>query len=422
MKKLITFKTVNPPGNEKECIDYINQLLIDHGLKPKYYSKDKNRPNLILRYKGKNSNNPLLLYGHIDVYAANEKDWKYPPFEGIEKEGYIWGRGAVDMKSIVAIFICAILHLKTNNIIPENDIILAVLSDEEQYGIFGAKYLVHEHPKIFKDVKYAISETGGISLFFRKKKYYPIQISEKNHCFLEIIIKGKGGHSMIIPDKENVVLKTCKIIKQLYKIKLPIHKLKENQITFKILFKHSFPILKYILKLPFIFNLLIRKNIILKKFFCNSFSITKIKSDNEFNTIPDEIKLYLDCRLLPGIKPEYFLKEISRVISKYDIETNIIDFVDNPIDNKFDNNFYNILDNIITELDPDGIPTPIMSVASSDASYFSEIGIRTYGFTPLNCPEDFVFFKNIHGSNERIPADALEGGLQGIIKLIKYYK
>src|SRR6266568_4150158 len=178
LQQLIRFNTTNPPGNEAECITYIKDLLTEAGVQTSIIARDPARPNLLARFKGQGNASPLLLQGHVDVVTTENQRWQYPPFEGKEVDGYIWGRGALDMKGGVAMMLAAFLHAKAEGVSLPGDVVLAVLSDEEAGGNYGAKYLVEQHADVFQDVHYAISEFGSFPLYLGGRKFYPIQVAE----------------------------------------------------------------------------------------------------------------------------------------------------------------------------------------------------------------------------------------------------
>jgi acetylornithine deacetylase/succinyl-diaminopimelate desuccinylase-like protein len=131
LQNLIRIDTTNPPGNESECIIYINELLKEAGFDTTFFAKDKNRPNLIARLKGQGKTPPLMLYGHVDVVPTANQAWTYPPFEAKIVDGYIWGRGALDMKGGIAMMLAAVLRAKAEGLTPSGDIVLLILCDEE---------------------------------------------------------------------------------------------------------------------------------------------------------------------------------------------------------------------------------------------------------------------------------------------------
>jgi acetylornithine deacetylase/succinyl-diaminopimelate desuccinylase-like protein len=142
LQQLIRYDTTNPPGNECECIALINQLLSQAGIETKILAKSPDRPNLIARLPGRGNTAPLLLYGHVDVVTTENQQWQHPPFAGELVDGYVWGRGALDMKGGVAMMLAALLRAKAENLSPPGDIILAIVCDEEAGGEYGAGFLV----------------------------------------------------------------------------------------------------------------------------------------------------------------------------------------------------------------------------------------------------------------------------------------
>src|SRR3954453_12271415 len=164
LQRLIRFETVNPPGGERECVGWIEELLRDAGLETRIVARDDERPNLIARLPGRGEAPPLLLQGHADVVPVAGQDWTRPPFAAEEADGFIWGRGALDMKGGVSMMIAAVLRAVANGVEPHGDVLLCVLSDEEAGGAYGADYLVSEHAALFEGVGYALGEFGGFPL------------------------------------------------------------------------------------------------------------------------------------------------------------------------------------------------------------------------------------------------------------------
>lgn len=222
LQNLIRFNTTNPPGNEAECVKYINTLLTDAGFETVVLFKDANRPNLIVRLKGQGVTAPLLLYGHVDVVTTSNQKWTHPPFEAEIEDGYIWGRGALDMKSGVAMMLAAFLRAKAEHLNPSGDVVLAIVSDEEAMGDYGAKFLVENHAEYFKGIRYAIGEFGGFSLYMGKKRFYPIGVTEKQICHIKAVIRGPGGHGSQ-PMHGGAMAKLSQLLQQLDTKSLPIH-------------------------------------------------------------------------------------------------------------------------------------------------------------------------------------------------------
>lgn len=192
-RDLIRFPTVNPPGREKACMEFVGDLLARHGVPVEFYAHDPERPNLVARIRGRGEAPPLLLYGHLDVVSTEGQDWSVPPFEGIVKDGFLWGRGALDMKGGVAMLLSAFLHATRQA--PPGDLILALLSDEETGGQYGAAHLVAHHSALFEGVRHAVGEFGAFTLILGGLRFFPIQIAEKRHCKLDLVFRAHGGHA-----------------------------------------------------------------------------------------------------------------------------------------------------------------------------------------------------------------------------------
>jgi len=424
LQDLIRFNTTNPPGNEAECIKYINNILTQAGFKTSIFAKDHNRPNLISRLKGENTAPPLLLYGHVDVVSTADQTWTYPPFDGILADGFLWGRGTLDMKGGIAMFLSALLRAKAENLIPAGDIVLAVLSDEEEFGNFGAKYMVENHADQFKGIRYAIGEFGAFSFYLLNRKFYPIQVEEKQLCTLRAIIRGPGGHGAL-PFRGGAMAKIARLLYLLDKHRLPVH---ITPTTKKMIISavSSFPCLneKILNKMFFpclvdkMLNLLGNNGDLFSPLFHNTVNATIIRGGDKINVIPGKIVVELDGRLLPGFKPDNLIKELYELLGNdVEIETVRYDFVPAVTDM----GLYNTLANILHKLDPDGIALPVLLAGVTDGRFFSQLGIQTYGFLPMNLPKGFDFSSTIHAANERIPIDSIEFGSNAIFKLLQQY-
>jgi len=194
LQKLIRFDTTNPPGNEAECISYCDELLGEAGIKTTILAKNPSRPNLIARLNGRGDAPPLLLQGHIDVVTTENQEWEHPPFAAKIVDNYVWGRGALDMKGAVAMMLSAIIMAKKEGAELPGDVVLALVSDEEDGGGDGAAFLVDKHPGLFEGVRFALGELGGFTFYVGNKRFYPIMVAEKQRCWLKATVRGAGGH------------------------------------------------------------------------------------------------------------------------------------------------------------------------------------------------------------------------------------
>lgn len=424
LQNLIRFDTTNPPGNEAECIAYINRLLTEAGFSTTILAKTSNRPNLIARLKGQGNAPPFLLYGHVDVVTAIGQDWTHPPFEGRVVNGYIWGRGALDMKGGVAMMLAAFLRAKAEGLSPAGDIVLAILSDEEGGGDYGARYLVEAHPGQFKGIHYALGEFGGATIHLEKRKLYPIMVSEKQLCWMKAVVRGPGGHGSF-PIRGGAMGKLAHLLQHLEQHRLPVHVTPVARLMIESM-ASAFPlptnlILRQLLN-PAFTDLLLRllgNNVkALDPLLHNTVNATIVRGGEKINVIPSEIVLELDGRLLPGFKPSHMIAELRKLIGN-EIELELVRHDPGP--SELDMGFFDTLAGILSEADPGAVPFPTLIPGVTDGRFFSLLGIQTYGFTPMKLPPGLNLLQMAHAADERIPVEALDFGADAIYKALQRY-
>jgi len=424
LQNLIRIDTTNPPGKEAECIHYISTLLKDAGFETVFFSKEEKRPNLIARLKGKGNHAPLMLYGHVDVVPTAKQAWTFPPFDAKIVDGFVWGRGALDMKGGIAMMLAAVLRAKAEDLVPAGDILLVILSDEEAGGDYGAKYLVEKYPDQFSGVRYAIGEFGGYTTHVGAKSYYPIQIAEKQFCCIKATIRGPGGHGAR-PMRGGAMAKLADFMRRLDNNRLPVHITPiTRQMVETIASNLSFPkslIFRQLLK-PVFTNKILRLLGDISQHFDpllhNTINATIVRGGEKINVIPSEITVELDGRLLPGFNSDDMLAELRQLVGK-DVELEVTLYESNPAEP--DMGLFNTLASVLRKADPDGIPMPLLLPAVTDARFFSRLGIQTYGFTPMKLPDGFNFFETIHAADERIPVKAMDFGAKAIYELLRRY-
>lgn len=424
LRQLIQFNTTNPPGDEQECILHLNKLLMDQGIQTKLLASNDKRPNLVARIPGAGSAPPLLMYGHVDVVTTAGQAWTHPPFQAATADGFIWGRGALDMKGGVAMMTAAFIRARAQNLKPSGDIILAVVSDEEAGGNMGAKFLVEEHPGLFEYVKYAIGEFGAFSLVLGGKRFYPIQIAEKQICWMKATFRGPGGHGSL-PVKGGAMAKLADFLRRLDSKQLPAHITPPARMMFSAIASEIGGgqgwILNQILN-PQLTHLILRllgdQGRLFSPLLHHTASPTILEGSDKVNVIPGEVSVELDGRLLPGYVPEDLIRELREATGR-DQEIEVVQHDPGPTEP--DLGMFDLLKNVLLEADPEGIPVPLLLSGVTDARFFSRLGIQTYGFTPMRLPEDFVFTNTIHAADERIPVDALRFGSDAIYRVLEQF-
>ena len=425
LRDLIRFDTTNPPGNEGACVAYVQQLLTEAGVESQIVAKDSARPNLIARIPGAGEAPPLLLYGHVDVVQTAGQQWTHAPFGAELVDGVVWGRGALDMKGGVAMLVDAFLRAARGELKPRGDLILAILSDEENGGDFGAKFLVEEHAGLFEGVRHALGEFGGATVHLGGKRFYPIQVAEKQICWLRGVVRGPGGHGAL-GVRGSAMAKLGKILQTLDKRGLPVHVTPVARAWIEGMAA----------ELPRPQSLLLRSLLdprlaeatlrvarieqlrIIERALRNTVSVTIVHAGNKINVIPAEVELELDGRTLPGFGPDDLIREVHDLVGP-DLELELVRHDATPAEP--DLSWLDGLGAILRELDPGAIPVPMLQVGVTDGRFFARLGIQTYGFLPLNLPQDFEFTKLIHAADERVPADALRFGAEAVGRAVERY-
>src|SRR5215208_7099500 len=394
LQHLIRFDTTNPPGNEAPCVAYIRELLAGAGIESELYARDDARPNLVARLAGDGSGEPLLLYGHVDVVPTTGQRWTRPPFDAQLADGYVWGRGALDMKGGVAMLVSAFLRAKAEGLRLAGDVVLAILSDEEAGGDFGAKFLVEDHAHLFEGIRHALGEFGGFSLELGGKRFYPVQVAEKQICWLEATISGRGGHGAMI-NRGGTMARLGRFLKDLDRARLPVHVTPvARELVERIaaeLPRRQRLVLEALLK-PRLTDQALRltgpRARTFEPMLRNTVNATIVRGGDKVNVVPGEIHLELDGRLLPGLAPEDLIGELRKVVGD-DVAIELVRHDPGP--SEPDLTLFDTLSGVLRELDPEGIPVPLLQIGVTDGRFLSRVGIQTYGFLPMRLPAEFAF-------------------------------
>jgi len=420
LQDLLRFDTTNPPGNEGPCVDYLRARLETAGIPTTTYAKDPARPNLVARLPGGDAP-PLLLQGHVDVVTTAGQAWTQPPFEGRLLDGEVWGRGALDMKAGVAMLVHAFLRLHADGVRPPGDVVLAILSDEEDGGDLGARFLVEEHPELFAGMRYALGEFGGFTLHAGGRRFYPIQVAEKQICWLRATLRGPGGHGAMV-NRGGAMARLAKLLRDLDRGRLPYHLTPVVQETFETMAaalpRPQADVIRGLLKPRLAgasLRLLGERGRLFEPMLHNTVSATIVRGGDKVNVVPSELHLELDGRSLPGLGPDVLIAELHDLVG-HDVELELSRHDPGPTEP--DLGLFETLAGVLRELDPEGIPLPLLQVGVTDGRFFSRLGVQTYGFLPMRLPAEFQFTKLIHAADERIPVSALEFGAEAVYRAV----
>ena len=421
VSRLIRFDTTNTgepetTQGEAECAQWVAEQLADVGYQPEYLeSGAAGRGNVFARLKGADSSRgALLIHGHLDVVPAEPADWSVHPFSGAIENGYVWGRGAVDMKDMVGMMIVVARQLKRAGIVPPRDLVFAFVADEEHGGRYGAHWLVDNRPDLFDGVTEAIGEVGGFSLTVPRpdgseRRLYLIETAEKGLSWMRLTARGTAGHGSMAHDN-NAVTAVAEAVARLGRHRFPLVPTdtvvqflaalsEETGLTFDTA---SADLEGMIEKLGPMARML-------KAVLHDTANPTMLKAGYKANVIPATAEAVIDCRILPGRKAA-FEAEIDELIGP-DVSREWIRDLDS-YETTFDGDLVDAMNAALLALDPDARTVPYMLSGGTDAKAFARLGIRCFGFSPLRLPPDLDFSSLFHGVDERVPIDALRFGTE----------
>ena len=423
LARLLRFDTTNPPGNERECIEWVRGLLEEIGCDVRLLAAHPERPCLFARLEGEGSSPPLLLQGHVDVVAARGS-WTHPPFGGEQHGGFIWGRGALDMKGGVAMMLAAFMRAKAAGRRPPGDVILCLMADEEAGSALGAEFLVREHPELFDGVRYAIGELGGFRMDLAGRAFYPVMVAEKQICWTLATLRGRAGHGSM-PLAGGAMAALGRLLSRIDGRRLPVHvpavtRMMIDAIAAELPAHLALP-LRGLLR-PRVTDRLLDalgdRGRTFDPLLHNTVAATVVRGGEKINVIPGEVSVELDIRLLPGSSPEQAFAEL-RALTGVEVELEVLRH--DPAPAVPDMAMFDRLAGVLRELDGEAKAVPLLLPGVTDGRFFSQLGIQTYGFLPMQLPNDMRFLELIHAENERLPVAGMEFGTSAIERLLERF-
>jgi acetylornithine deacetylase/succinyl-diaminopimelate desuccinylase-like protein len=393
---------------EREAAEYVAAKLSEVGFEIEMVeSGAPRRDNVFCRLPGADpSRGALLVHGHLDVVPADPAEWSVHPFSGAVQDGYVWGRGAIDMKDMVAMTIAVARRFKRDGVTPPRDLVFAFLADEEAGGEYGAQWLVRNRPDLFEGCDEAVGEVGGFSLTVAEdQRVYLIETAEKGIAWMRLNARGKPGHGSFLHD-DNAVTKVAEAVARLGNHTFPLT-LTDTVRAFleqmSQLTGLEFPeddlegSLRKLGPLSRIVGATVR----------DTANPTMLKAGYKANVIPSNAEATVDCRVLPG-RQDAFLREVDELLGP-DISREWITNLP-PLETTFDGPLVEAMAAALRTEDPGSRTVPYMLSGGTDAKHFAELGMRCFGFAPLRLPPDLDFASLFHGIDERVPVDALRFG------------
>jgi len=418
-RALIRSDTTNPPGNEGLCASVLERFFTDAGFDVRLVGRHDDRPNLVTRLPGSGEAPPLLFYGHMDVVTTEHQTWRHPPFAAEVVDGYLWGRGALDMKGGLAMLAGSLVEARRRGLVPAGDVVFCAFADEERGGTEGAAYVVEHHADLLHGVRFAVGEFGGFTLHFGGRRFYPVMVGEKQICHIRVVATGRAGHASQ-PRCDGAVTRLARFLTALDENPPPCRVTPAVR-TFIEGLAVAEPALFGLLdptQAPATLAAMGPWAILVEPLMRATVSPTMLAASSQLNVIPARATADLDCRLLPSHQPEELVNHL-RSLAPAGVDVELVGYEPGP--GEPDLELFPVLAAILRDADVGALPIPFILAGATDGRILARLGITTYGFTPLRLPADFDFFELAHAPDERVPIEALDFGVEALLELIGRY-
>ena len=418
--ELIRFDTSNPTGSERAAAEWVVGKLDEVGVGSRLYESEPGRASVVTRVEGADRSRPaLLLHGHLDVVPADPGEWSVHPFSGEERDGFIWGRGAIDMKDMDAMLLAMVRQWATTGERPPRDVVVAFVADEEAGGVKGARFLVDNHPEEFEGCTEAVSEVGGFSVTLPNDvRMYPIQSAEKGMAWLRLVARGRPGHGSM-RHEDNAVTRLAEAVARIGRYEFPVVMTKTVRQFLEALAEQlGVDIDVDAAEREEIEALLGRLGGLARMIgatLSNTANPTMLEAGYKSNVIPGAASAVIDGRFLPGHEEE-FERQVDALIGSGIVREWV--HRDQAVETDFDGPLVEAMAAALRAEDGAALPVPYTMSGGTDAKSFERLGMRCFGFSPLLLPADLDFAAMFHGIDERVPTDALRFGVRVLQRFV----
>ena len=435
LSQLIQIDTTNPPGNETKAATWLAQNLSEDGFESEIIESAPKRASVITRLKGTGEKPRLLLLSHLDVVAANPVEWSVEPFGGVVRDGFVWGRGALDMKGMTAIEVMTLKLLKRNSIKLKGDVVLAGTADEETGGIGGADFLLRHFPeKVFAE--YVLNEGGGSSIQTRSKSVFTVNSAEKGLLWLRVKVRGVPGHGSMPDSADNAIMRMNEVLSRLgnfrgevvlvptmhqFLVGLALEDESLRESLGRILANpaESDVVLAELDKSAPAIADEIRPRLKM------TFTPTIISGGAKENVIPSECSAVFDCRVLPGQTTLQAMELIRKLLADVGLERFSFEVIQaqEPSESPVETPLYSVIRSVLGDFEPGCGVVPTLMTGGTDSRFFRRKGSVCYGFHPLRSETRFgeKATRREHGIDERISVENLVFGASVLYETIKSF-
>ena len=427
LRELLRCDTTNPPGNEDRAVEVLRPALEQAGLTTRVLSGPKGRPNLVATLEGPRDRPALVLVSHTDVVGVEPDQWSHDPFGGELADGAIWGRGALDMKSVTVMHANAVMTLCESGAPLNREIILCAVADEEAGGADGARWLLATHPEVVgfgdgRPAPEALGEGGfGISGLL-DRPVMPVIVGEKWAVWLELRARGDPGHGSLPPQRQ-AARNLARVIDDTSGYRPPrVHPVMREQ--FRLLAQESSGVRKGVFNAlassagPAIARALarpLRSSGAIAALLSDTVTPTLVRAGHKQNVVPGEATAACDCRLLPDTDPQTFVGKMQSAAAKNDVEIELVATHGGPVSDK--GPLYQVLQAASRSSFPEAVVVPSLTPGITDLRYFRQRGAQGYGWVPLVLTPELL--STIHGHDERVPVDDLRRAVSAMSEAVR---
>jgi acetylornithine deacetylase/succinyl-diaminopimelate desuccinylase-like protein len=421
-REYLRMNTTNPPGNEAEAMKWFARILQQEGIPFDTASSAPGRGNVWARLKGTGSQPALVLLHHMDVVPADPKYWSTEPFSATTKDSIIFGRGALDTKTLGVVELEAFLALHRAKVPLDRDVIFMATADEEAGGSFGAGWVVKNHPEAFRGAGILLNEGGDGTIDADGGMQFEIEVTQKTPYWIKLTSVGTPGHGST-PPPASAVNRLIRALDRLQTYEFAPRVVPAVATYFRTIapslpakWKDAFADPEKLIAEP---NTLMELQIerpgsagLLR----NTCAITMLEASNKINVIPPQAEAQVDCRLLPDQDRAAFLREFTAAINDPQIKVEtIIGF--SPAVSTTNNVLYHSIVDVIRKNYPKASIAPAVSTGFTDSHWFRDLGIASYGWAPFMIPD--AEEGGVHGNNERISIENIRKGTAMMVDLVR---
>lgn len=420
LSEFIRIDTSNPPGRERAACDWLAGLFRREGIDDIafYDASDDSehgvdRMNMTVTMRGSGGKQRLILLSHTDVVPVERQYWDFEPFSGAVANGTIYGRGALDMKSMGIMEMMAMFLIKRHGIPHSRDIVYMALADEEAGGTWGIEWMERHHPDLLQ-AEYVINEGGwgSAEVFGVRRPAFNCSISEKGPLWLRLTVEGRPGHGSV-PHPDNALERLVRALNRIQEWARPVTVVPELQAFFDRLYRggvlQDAPSDETLQKLA-------GEHLLARAILSNTVSTTTAHSGMKHNVIPGIAEATIDCRLLPGQDPDDFTQQIRDVVGDEKVRIEPV-FVSSTLASPIETELFGIIEDAVHDHVEDALVLPSVSAGFTDSRIFRQHGITSYGFIPYLLEQEEAM--TVHGHNERITIENLRLGMQILFETVR---